>query len=164
MTSLLLLEIAKKYGVSVPEVVIQWATRRGVMVLPASKNPSHQRSNLNSYAFNLNEDELKSIDALDGKPPKNDRKEKDTNEVDIHFTNHSDGPMDVFWVDSNDEHIHVGSIQNPGETLRLTSYHGHSFVFKKSGADDGSLLNRHIVDKAFGSTQNHQIEDRSEEL
>jgi hypothetical protein len=55
-------------------------------------------------------------------------------------------------------------MQKAGATLSLTSYHGHSFVFKKSGADDGSLLNRHIVDKSFGSTQNHQIEDKSEEL
>eukprot|EP00986_Skeletonema_menzelii_P019058 scaffold27058_cov151-Skeletonema_menzelii.AAC.2 len=164
MTSRLLLAIAKEHDVSIPEVVIQWATRRGVMVLPASKNPSHQLSNLKSYAFTLTEEEMKSIDALDGKPPKKLRREKDTNEVDIHFTNHSDGPMDVFWVDSNEGHVHVGSIPKPGETLSLTSYHGHSFVFKKSGSDGGSLLNRHIVDKAYGSTQNHQIEDKSEEL
>jgi len=160
-----LLAIAKKYGVSIPQVLIQWATRRGVMVLPASNNPSHQLSNLKSYDFTLTEREMTSIDALDGKPPQQLHKERDTNEVDIQFTNHaSDGPVDVFWVDSDEGHVHVGSMQKAGATLSLTSYHGHSFVFKKSGADDGSLLNRHIVDKSFGSTQNHQIEDKSEEL
>jgi diketogulonate reductase-like aldo/keto reductase len=161
MTSRLLLAIAKKYGVSIPEVLIQWSTRRGVMVLPASKNPSHQLSNLKSYDFTLTEEEMTSIDSLDGEPPKELRTERDTNEVDIQFSNHVDGPVDVFWVDSNEDHVHVGSMLKDA-TLSITSYHGHSFVFKKPGAD--SLLNLHIVDKSFGSTQNHQIEDRSEEL
>lgn len=164
MTSRMLLAIAKKYGVSIPEVLIQWSTRRGVMVLPASRNPSHQLSNLKSYDFTLTEEEMTSIDELDGEPPQEMRTERDTNEVDIQFTNHADGPVDVFWVDSNQEHVHVGSMQEPGATLTITSYHGHSFVFKKAGANDGGLLNRHIVDKSFGLTQKHQIEDRSEEL
>jgi len=162
MTSPWLQAIAKTYDVSVPEVIIQWATRRGVMVLPASRNPTHQLSNLRSYDFTLDEEEMMAIDALDGKPPQQLRKERDTNEVDIQFTNHADGPVDVFWVDRNEDHIHVGSMQKPGETLSLTSYHGHSFVFKK--IDGGSLLNRHLVDKSLGSKQNHEIEDRSEEL
>ena len=164
MTSRLLLAIANKYSISIPEVVIQWATRRGVMVLPASRSPSHQISNLNSYHFTLTEEEMASIDALDGKPPQQRKKERNTNEVDIQFTNKADGPVDVFWVDPNDEHIHVGSMKETGETLSLTSYHGHSFVFKKSGSNDGGLMNRHKVDKSFGSKQNHHIEDRTEEL
>lgn len=165
-TSRLLLAIAKKYGVSIPQVLIQWATRQGVMILPASKSPSHQLSNLKkSYDFTLTEEEMTSIDELDDKqPPQQQRTEPDTNEVDIQFTNHADGPVDVFWVDSNKEHVHVGSMPKMGETLSLTSYHGHSFVFKKSGLDDNNLLNLHIVDKTFGSKQNHEIEDKSEEL
>lgn len=162
MTSPWLQAIAKKYDVSVPAVVIQWATRRGVMVLPASTRPSHQLSNLKSCDFTLDEEEMMTIDALDGKPPKQTRKKRDTNEVDIQFTNHADGPVDVFWVDHDEDHVHVGSMENPGETLSITSYHGHSFVFKKFGAD--SLMNRLIVDKSYGPKQNHEIEDRSEEL
>lgn len=165
MSSKLLLNIAKKYGVSIPQIVIQWANRRGVMVLPASKDRSHQSSNLKSHIqFILTEEEMLSIDSLDDKPPQRLGNEQDSNEVDIQFTNHADGPVDVFWLDADEEHIHVGNMNETGSTLRLTTYHGHSFVFKKSGADEGSLLNRHTVDKSFGSTQKHQIEDRSQEL
>lgn len=165
MTNQLLLSIAEKYHVSVPKVVIEWANRRGVMVLPASKSPSHQQSNLlKSHDFTLTEEEMISIDSLDGKPPQHLRKERDTSEVDIQFTNQADGTVHVFWVDSSDEHVHVGNMDEKGSTLQLTTYHGHSFVFKKSGAAEGTLLHRHTVNKSLGSKQMHEIKDRGEEL
>ncbi|EED95298.1 hypothetical protein THAPSDRAFT_261394, partial [Thalassiosira pseudonana CCMP1335] len=61
----ILKSLAKKYSVSVPQVVIQWATRQGVMVLPASRNRSHQESNLDISGFRLSDAEMQSIDALD---------------------------------------------------------------------------------------------------
>lgn len=166
MTNQLLLSIAEKYHVSIPQVVIHWANRRGVMVLPASKSPSHQQSNLlHSHDFTLTEEEMISIDSLDGKPPQHLRKkERDTSEVDIQFTNQADGSVHVFWVDSSDEHVHVGNMDEKGSTLQLTTYHGHSFVFKKSVADEGTLLHRHTVNKSLGSKQRHDIKDRGEEL
>jgi hypothetical protein len=165
MTNQLLLSIAEKYHVSIPQVVIQWANRRGVMVLPASKSPSHQQSNLlKSHDFTLTEEEMISIDSLDGKPPQHLRKERDISEVDIQFTNQADGSVHVFWVDSSDEHVHVGNMDEKGSTLQLTTYHGHSFVFKKSGADEGTLLHRHTVNKSLGPKQRHDIKDRGEEL
>ena len=163
--------IAKDHGATVPQVVIQWATRQGVMVLPASRNVSHQKSNLNSFYFTLSDDEMKAIDDLDGNPPPLPKpKEKDPNEVQLQFTNHIEGHVNVYWVPqggSENDHVHVGEMKTAGDTLKLTSYHGHAFVFKKDGNDgNGStkMLNHHVVDKAFGSEQNHEIEDRSEEL
>ena len=45
--------IAKKYDVSVAQVIINWATRHGVSVLPASTNAQRQKDNLNSFGFQL---------------------------------------------------------------------------------------------------------------
>ena len=157
--------IAKVHGASVPQVVIQWATRSGVMVLPASRNTFHQKSNLNSYYFTLSDEEMKAIDDLDGtlKP-----KENDPNEVSLQFINRSDGLVNVYWVPeggSESDHVNVGEMQATGETIQLTSYHGHTFVFKDgSNAKKQKMLNHHRVDKSLGAEQNHEIEDRSEEL
>jgi 2,5-diketo-D-gluconate reductase A len=62
--------ISKKHGVSIPhQVLINWATRQGVMVLPASTDSTHQESNLNSFNFVLTDEEMKDIKQLDGHPP-----------------------------------------------------------------------------------------------
>ena len=152
--------IAKKHGASVPQVVIQWATREGVMVLPASRNASHQKSNLNSYFFTLSDDDMRAIDDLDGtaKP-----KTRDPNEVQLQFVNQLERQLVVYWVppdSSNDsDHVHVGELKATGDVLKLTSYHGHTFVFKTNTR----ILTQHVVDKALGVDQNHGI-DISEEL
>jgi diketogulonate reductase-like aldo/keto reductase len=53
--------IAKKHGVSRPQVLINWATRQGVMVLPASNDSTPQESNLNSFNFVLSHKEMEDI-------------------------------------------------------------------------------------------------------
>ena len=60
------LPYSKKYGVSVAQVIINWATRHGVSVLPASTNAQRQKDNLNSQ----NLDEEMAIGNLDGKGPR----------------------------------------------------------------------------------------------
>ena len=157
----LLQSIASKYGVGVPQVVIQWATRSGVMVLPASRSTSHQESNLNSFSFNLTEEEMNLIDGLDGNQPK--PKTKDPNEVKITVENAHTGAMLVYWVPdgSTDEsdHILVGEMKGSGDTLSQTSYHGHRFVYKD---EEGRLLNSLTVDKALGPVQIHEIGEGEE--
>jgi len=162
--------IAKGHGMTVPQVVIQWAARQGVMVLPASRNRSHQVSNLNSFSFTLTDEEMRAIDDLDGNPPPLPKK-KETNpdEVQLQFVNRAEGPVSVYWVSEggggkNDE-VHVGEMNGLGGVFKLTSYHGHTFVFKEKGGGDASkMLNHHLVDRSLGPTQNHEIEDKSEEL
>lgn len=166
--------IAKGHGATVPQVVIQWATRHGVMVLPASRNPAHQLSNLNSFFFTLSNEEMYAIDDLDGNPPPLPKpKERDPNEVQLQLVNRADGPMQVYWVPEGaqirggESDVNVGEMKGLGDVLHLTSFHGHAFMFKEGGGDgdaSSKMLNRHVVDRALGSEQNHDIDDRSEEL
>ncbi|KAL7549939.1 hypothetical protein ACHAWF_013194 [Thalassiosira exigua] len=163
----LLQSVAKEHGATVAQVVIQWAAREGVMVLPASTNPSRQASNLDSFSFALTEEEMRAIDALDGKPPKKERKLPDSDEVQLAFVNRAEGPVDVYWVPKGggeEDRVHVGEMKGSGDSLRMTSYHGHAFVFKEAGGEDGKTLNQHVVDRALGAKQNHEILDTSEEL
>ncbi len=169
--------IASKYEATVPQVVIQWATRQGVMVLPASTNPSHQESNLKSYFFTLSDEDMQIITDLDGKPPPPEvavPKEKHPDEVEMEFVNHVDGVVDVYWVpsvggavDDESSHVHVGKMNGVGDAVKLTSYHGHAFVFKDSGTetndvDSGAVrkrLNVHVVDRSLGPEQQHNINE-----
>jgi len=159
--------IATGNGMSVPQVVIQWATARGVMVLPASKNISHQYSNLNSFSTRLSEEEMQVIDDLDGEVPPQKVKHVNPDEVQLKFVHRVEGrPVNAYWVSDSNEEVHVGEMKELGEVLQLTSYHGHNFVFKEGGGDsrNSKKLNHHVVDRALGASQNHEIEDRSDEF
>ncbi|KAL3804007.1 hypothetical protein HJC23_006398 [Cyclotella cryptica] len=108
----LLKNIAKKHGVSVPQVLINWATQQGVMVLPASTKISHQEDNFNSFAFVLTQEDIDAIDSLDGHPPGKrgqrsfhngneqglDSSTVDPNKVEVHFINENNKPVQVYWV------------------------------------------------------------------
>ena len=169
-----LMSIAARHGATVPQVVIQWATRSGVMALPASTSPNHQTSNLSSFHFELSDWDMSVIDGMDGNPPpRPGPKGKDPDEVSLHFVNRAAGTVRAYWVPRDSvgegDHVRVGEMVAPGDVLALTSYHGHAFVFKDGsdgggGGDDGRMLGRHVVDRSLGSEQNHEIEDRSEEL
>lgn len=169
VTNPTLISIALNYGVSVPQVVIQWATHSGVMVLPASTNPGHQKSNLNSFDFTLSAEEMAAIDELDGNPPpKPGPREIHPDEVSLSFVNRAEGPVHIYWISEEEEHVHVGEIVASGDKLSLTSYHGHAFVFKDHsdgvGKDaSGNLLGRHVVNRSLGSEQNYEIEDSAVE-
>lgn len=167
LTNPTLISIALRYGVSVPQVVIQWATRNGVMVLPASTSSTHQKSNLNSFDFTLSPEEMTTIDDMDGHPPpKPGPRELHPDEVSVNFVNRAEGTVHIYWISDEDEHVHVGQIEAPGDSLSLTSYHGHAFAFKDHGDGEdvsGKLLGRHVVNRSLGSEQNYEIEDTSEE-
>lgn len=40
-------EIATKYGVTPTQIILAWHTERGVVAVPAARNPEHQKENLN---------------------------------------------------------------------------------------------------------------------
>ena len=144
--------IANKYSVSVAQVIINWATRHSVSVLPASTNAQRQKNNLNSFGFQLSDEEMLAIDNLDGKVPK--PAEKNPNEVSVVFANHGDGPINSFWVSDSNEEIHVGSINAGGGELLLTSFQGHRFVFRD---EDGSIKGEHVVHRGNGQEQRHVV-------
>ena len=57
--------IALVHGVSAAQVILRWNLQKGVVVIPGSGNPDHIRENLDLFGFELTEDEMEQINALD---------------------------------------------------------------------------------------------------
>ncbi|SFG77322.1 aldo/keto reductase [Oribacterium sp. WCC10] len=56
-------EIAKKYGVAVPEILLAWNIRNGhTIAIPRSSRPEHTLSNAHADSIELTEEELALID------------------------------------------------------------------------------------------------------
>ena len=62
-------KIADKYSKSTAQVIIRWNVQNGVLVIPKSDSPAHQRENLDVYGFELTQEDLEAIDALDKGEP-----------------------------------------------------------------------------------------------
>lgn len=60
-----LTEIAMRHGKSVAQVILRWDLQRGVVVIPGSSNPDHMKENISIFDFELTEDEMARIAALD---------------------------------------------------------------------------------------------------
>lgn len=58
-------EIAEAHGVSSAQVILRWNLQKGVVVIPGSSNPDHIQENTELYYFELTEDEMERINALD---------------------------------------------------------------------------------------------------
>ena len=61
----LIKEIAAKHGKTPAQVLLRWATQRGISVIPKSNNPSRLAQNLDVVGFDLEKEELERISALD---------------------------------------------------------------------------------------------------
>lgn len=57
--------IAGAHGVTSAQVILRWNLQRGVVVIPGSSNPDHIRENLDIFGFELSEEEMEQIAALD---------------------------------------------------------------------------------------------------
>ncbi len=57
--------IAKVHGVSSAQVILRWNLQKGVIVIPGSSNPDHIKENLDLFGFELTDEEMKQINALD---------------------------------------------------------------------------------------------------
>lgn len=57
--------IAKAHGKSSAQVILRWDLQNGVVVIPGSSNPDHQKENISLFDFELTEDEMNQINALD---------------------------------------------------------------------------------------------------
>ena len=57
--------IAQAHGVSSAQVILRWDLQRGIVVIPGSSNPDHIKENLDLFSFELTDDEMASINALD---------------------------------------------------------------------------------------------------
>lgn len=56
--------IAEAHGVSAAQVILRWDLQNGVVVIPGSSNPAHIQENTELYHFNLTEEEMEAIAAL----------------------------------------------------------------------------------------------------
>jgi 2,5-diketo-D-gluconate reductase A len=59
-----LVEIAARYQVSVPQVVLRWHLEHGIVVIPKSGHPDRITANLTLFGFTLGPEEVARIDAL----------------------------------------------------------------------------------------------------
>ncbi|KAM0745692.1 putative NAD(P)H-dependent D-xylose reductase xyl1 [Meredithblackwellia eburnea MCA 4105] len=58
-------EIAKKHGKTSAQVLLRWATQRGIAVIPKSANPLRLAQNVDSLDFDLSPEEVKQVSGLD---------------------------------------------------------------------------------------------------
>lgn len=56
--------IAETHGVTSAQVILRWNLQRGVVVIPGSSNPDHIRENLDLFGFELTDQEMAQIAAL----------------------------------------------------------------------------------------------------
>ncbi|MFC3419116.1 aldo/keto reductase [Salinicoccus hispanicus] len=62
-------EIAEKYGKSPAQVIIRWNLQNDVLIIPKSSSAERQKENLEVYDFELTDEDLSAIDALDKGEP-----------------------------------------------------------------------------------------------
>ena len=58
-------EIAKAHGKSSAQIILRWNLQKGVVVIPGSSDPDHIQENAELYDFELTDEEMAQIDALD---------------------------------------------------------------------------------------------------
>ena len=56
--------IAESHGVTSAQVILRWNLHRGVVVIPGSSNPDHIRENFGLFGFELTDEEMAQIAAL----------------------------------------------------------------------------------------------------
>jgi len=66
-TNPVLEEIGKKYGKSVAQVALRWLIQRDVIIIPKSVHVERMQQNLDIFDFELSQDDMAAIAALDTK-------------------------------------------------------------------------------------------------
>ena len=59
------LQLGEKYGKTPQQIILKWHVQSGFCVIPGSKTPSHIDDNIALFDFELTEEEMKQIQALD---------------------------------------------------------------------------------------------------
>lgn len=58
-------KIARRHAKSVEQTILRWDFQNGVVVVPGSDNPEHQKENISIFDFELSPGEMGQIDALE---------------------------------------------------------------------------------------------------
>ncbi len=64
-TNPVLVEIAKRHGKTVGQVVLRWLNQRNIVVIPKTVRKERMAENLDIFSFTLSDDEMAAITALD---------------------------------------------------------------------------------------------------
>lgn len=64
-TEPVLLEIAKKHGKTPAQVILRWNVQQGIIVIPKSIHKERMEENLAIWDFNLDQEDMEKIAALD---------------------------------------------------------------------------------------------------
>lgn len=59
-----LLEIAGRYGKTVPQILLRWQVQKGFIAVPGSSNPDHIAENYDIFNFVLSDDDMATINAM----------------------------------------------------------------------------------------------------
>src|SRR5579875_2611414 len=57
--------IARAHGATPAQVVLRWEVQRGIVAIPKSGHPERQRENLDVFGFELTEEEMSALAAMD---------------------------------------------------------------------------------------------------
>jgi flavodoxin len=57
--------IAKAHNRSSAQIILRWDLQKGVVVIPGSSNPDHIKENISLFDFELTDEEMNQINALD---------------------------------------------------------------------------------------------------
>lgn len=58
-------ELSQKYNKSVAQIILRWLLQRGIISICKSSNPSRMKENLDIFDFNISEEDVNLIAALD---------------------------------------------------------------------------------------------------
>ena len=58
-------KLGKKYNKTNVQIILRWQIQKGFIIFPRTKVETHLQENIDIFDFQLTEDEMKSIDALD---------------------------------------------------------------------------------------------------
>lgn len=58
-------EVAAAHGATVAQVVLRWMLQRGIVTIPKSVTPTRIAENIDLYGFELSDEEMARIDAMD---------------------------------------------------------------------------------------------------
>ena len=64
MANEILNKMSNKYERPISQIMLRWAMQRGFAVIPGTGNPNHMKENLSIYEFEINDDDVKTINEL----------------------------------------------------------------------------------------------------
>ncbi|MDO4961973.1 MAG: aldo/keto reductase [Eubacteriales bacterium] len=65
MSNPVIMAIAEAHGKTSAQVILRWHLQAGYIAIPGSSNPDHIAENLAIFDFELTDEEMKQIEALD---------------------------------------------------------------------------------------------------